>query len=291
MTKKNTILITLFVMLLWGTLFPMVKLGYIAYGVLTTGDILYFAGIRFTICGLIISLFSFLKDKKSYNPVKSAIFPIILSGLFAIILHYTFTYLGLMLTESSKTAILKQVGALFYVCFSFLFVKEDKVTIRKIIAVLLGFIGIVAINLETDGFNFNLGDIFIILASFCTVFSNIVSKKVFEKVKPITATGISQLFGGVVLLIIGKIFGGNVMISFNSSIFIMIYICLASIISYCLWFTVVKKSDLSGLFIIKFSEPLFACVFGAMILGENVFKIQYALAFLLIATGIYISNK
>ena len=291
MNKKNTILITLFVMLLWGSLFPMVKLGYAAYEILTTGDILYFAGIRFTICGIIISLYSFFKNKESYKPVKSTLFPILLSGLFAIILHYAFTYLGLMLTESSKTAILKQIGVLFYVCFSFVFVKEDKVTIRKIIAVLLGFLGIVAINLDTKGFKFNIGDMFIILASFCTVFSNVISKKVFMKVNPVTATGISQFFGGIVLLVFGKLLGGNATFNSDNSIFIMIYICVASIISYCLWFTVVKKSDLSGLFIIKFSEPLFACVFGAILLSENIFKIQYLISFILISLGVLISNK
>ena len=70
----------------------------------------------------------------------------------------------------------------------------------------------------------------------------------------------------------------------------MIYICLASIFSYCIWFTVVKNGELSKLFIIKFAEPVFACVFGALLLGENIFKIQYLAAFLLIAGGICISN-
>ena len=34
-----------------------------------------------------------------------------------------------------------------------------------------------------------------------------------------------------------------------------------------------------------------ACIFGAILLGEYIFKVQYILAFLLIATGIYVSNK
>ncbi len=68
-------------------------------------------------------------------------------------------------------------------------------------------------------------------------------------------------------------------------------ICFASIFSYSIWFTVVKNGELSKLFIIKFAEPVFACIFGAILLGENIFKVQYILAFLLIAGGIYISNK
>ena len=52
-----------------------------------------------------------------------------------------------------------------------------------------------------------------------------------------------------------------------------------------------ELKELSKLFIIKFAEPVFACIFGAILLGENIFRVQYVLAFLLIATGIYISNK
>ena len=290
MSKNKSTLYALLVMLLWGTLFPVVKLGLGAYNVVTTGDILFFAGIRFTICGALICLYAFITDKSSFKDVKNAIVPILLSGLFAIILHYSFTYSALKLTDGSKTAILKQLGVLFYVCFSFIFFKEDKLTVKKLIGVLMGFAGIIAINANADGISFNIGDVLIIAASFCTVFSNVISKKAFQTVKPITSTGVSQLFGGIVLLIIGNLLNGGMDFSFNKSAFIMIYICLASIFSYSIWFTIVKDSELSKLFIIKFSEPVFACIFGAMLLGENIFKIQYALAFLLIIMGICISN-
>lgn len=277
-------------MLLWGSLFPMVKLGFSAYGVEGTADILLFAGIRFVICGAVICLFAALKDKDSYRPVGGSIVPILLSGLFAIILHYSFTYLGLELTASSKTALIKQIGALLYVCFSFLFIKEDRPTLQKIVAALIGFGGIVALNITAEGFSFSLGDVLILCASFCTVFSNVISKKVFAKVSPVTATGVSQLFGGLVLLAVGLAMGGRVRFALDSSLWIMTYICAASIVSYCVWFGIVKNGELSKLFIIKFAEPVFACIFGALILGENIWKIQYLIAFVLISGGVLLSN-
>ena len=69
------------------------------------------------------------------------------------------------------------------------------------------------------------------------------------------------------------------------------YICTASISSYTLWYYVLKSNSLSKMFIIKFAEPLFACVFGAIFLGENIFKIQYLVAFVLISAGIVLGNK
>jgi len=277
-------------MLLWGSLFPMVKLGFSAYAVKSTADILLFAGIRFVICGGVICLFAATRDKSSYRPVKGSILPILLSGIFAIVLHYGFTYLGLELTDSSKTALIKQVGALFYVCFSFLFIKEDAPTVKKIVAAMVGFLGIITLNISSDGLSFSVGDLLILCASFCTVFSNVISKKVFDKVSPITSTGISQLFGGIVLLTVGLAMDGRVCFSWNASLWIMMYICAASIVSYCIWFGIVKNGELSKLFIIKFAEPVFACIFGALILGENIWKIQYLIAFLLISGSIWFSN-
>ena len=290
MSKNKTVWLALLTMLLWGSLFPMVKLGFSAYAVESTADILLFAGVRFVICGAVICLFVAIKDKASYRPAKTSLIPILLSGVFAIILHYGFTYLGLELTDSAKTALIKQVGALFYVCFSFLFIKEDTPTVKKIVAAVVGFLGIVVLNISSEGFSFSLGDLLILCASFCTVFSNVISKKVFEKVSPITSTGISQLFGGAVLLAIGFAMGGEVHFQLNVSLLVMVYICAASIVSYCIWFGIVKNGELSKLFIIKFAEPVFACIFGALILGENIWKIQYLVAFLLISGSIWISN-
>ena len=276
-------------MLLWGSLFPTVKMGIAEWGIETTGDKLLFAGVRFVFCGAVIMLFS-LKDKASYKSAKSVMGLILLSGFFSIVLHYACTYSVLSQVDASKTAILKQVGALFYVCFSFLFFKDDRFTLPKFFGALLGFGGIVAINSNLSGFTFTKWDTLILVASFSSVASTVISKNVLKKTSPMTVTGISQLFGGVVLLGVGLIMGGGMGEASVRGFVVLAYIFTASIVSYVLWFSVLKKCEVSKLFIIKFAEPLFACVFGAALLGENVFKPQYIIAFILISLGIYISH-
>lgn len=292
--KSRGLVATLLVMLLWGLLFPLVKLGYKVFGILEVGDILTFAGVRFFICGLLICIFCVVKDPKTFIAAKGKLFAVLMSGVFAIILHYGFTYIGLSLTDGSKTAILKQLGAVFYICFAGLFFKDDKLNARKLKALLLGIAGILVINMDIAGIHFHIGDLFVILASFCTVFSNVISKNVFEEVEPIVATGISQLFGGVILLVVGLCSGGQIdkmMPTDAEQWFILSTIVLASIISYCVWFMIVQRENLSKLFIIKFSEPLFAALFSAIILREDIFNIQYLLAFMLISAGIVLANK
>ena len=177
MTKNRDVFVSLLVMLLWGLLFPLVKMSYSVFGISDIGDVLMFAGLRFAVCGGVIVGVTYAKNKDRYMEVKSSIPSILLSGLFAIVLHYGFNYIGLMATDGSKTAIMKQVGTIVFIVFSGLFFKEDKLNTYKVIGLILGFCGIIAINFTEGSIRFWTGDILIIAASFCTVISNIISKK------------------------------------------------------------------------------------------------------------------
>lgn len=289
----KTLLLTLLVMALWGSLFPFVKIGYNTFGINSESipDIIMFAGMRFMVCGAVLCVISTARKETLASPKMKNISIIMLAGLFSIILHYTFTYIGLSLTDSSKTALLKQLGQLLYVCFAFLFVRSEKFSILKIAGAVTGFLGIIAINLGSGGVVFSTGDILIILASVCTVISSIITQITVKENSPFWSTGISQLFGGIVLLLAAVIMGAD-MLNFNvKSTLAFLYICTASTVAYTLYGYILRTSSLSKLFIIKFTEPLFACIFGAILLGENILKWQYLAAFVLISAGIIIGNK
>ena len=292
-SNTKTILLSLFVMALWGSLFSFIKIGYNAFSIDANSipDILLFAGLRFIVSGFIVCVFSAAKKEKVASPKWKNIYYIFIVGLFSIVLHYAFTYIGLSTTDSSKTALMKQLGALLYVCFAFLFFKNEKFSLLKIIGAVVGFGGIIAINYNPGGITFTTGDILIILASVCTVVANVISKKSVEGNSPFWITGISQLTGGIILFVAALCMGAN-MLNFDlKSTAVFAYICFASIFSYSIWYYILKTNSLSKMLIIKFSEPLFACIFGAVLLGENIFKIQYLLAFVLICSGIWLGNK
>lgn len=288
--KRKTFLPALLTMILWGALFPLVKMGFATYGADTVADILLFAGLRFVLCGGVICLFAALRGRENFRPVVGNLMPILLAGVFSIVLHYSFCYIGLHTTDSSKTALLKQAGALFYICFSFLFFREDRPTAAKLLAAALGLGGILVLNAAPGGISFSLGDLLILLSSFCTVAANVISKRVFQKTDPVTATGVSQLFGGVALTVVGRIMGGRLTLA-GAPLWILLCICAASVVSYCLWYGIVKNGELSRLFIVKFAEPAFACVFGALLLGEELFSLRNLAAFLLIGLAVVLANS
>ena len=280
-------------MVLWGSLFPFIKIGYEAFSIDTESvpDILVFAALRFIVCGLIVSAIAAVKRESLSDNKCKAVFSVVLMGLFAIVLHYAFTYVGLTMTDSSKTALLKQLGSLLYICFAFLIIKDEHFSIFKIIGAVLGFGGIIAINFTGGSITFMVGDILIILASLCSVVSTVLNKICVKDISPFWITGISQLFGGVILLIAGLVMGGKFPTVTLHAALVFAYICTASIIAYVVFSYVLRNMKSSMLLIIKFAEPLFACVFGAILLGEDILKLQYLIAFVLISLGIYLGSK
>ena len=102
--------------------------------------------------------------------------------------------------------------------------------------------------------------------------SNIIGKRVLDQIDPIAATGVSQLFGGLILLLAGLIADRRLHPSGASAWGLFALVCAASIVSYCRWYRLVRRGRLSGLFIIKFAEPLFAALFGALLLGARALE-------------------
>lgn len=291
--NKKVIFLAVLVMLLWGSLFPFIKIGYKAFDIDTSfiPNILLFAGVRFIVCGGIISAFSALKKNKMRFEIKKEMPLIMLSSLFGIILHYICTYTGLAMADSSVTALLKQIGVFIFIPFSFLFFKEDKFKINNIFSAVCGFAGIAALSVKGDGISLGTGEMLVIAASLCSVASGVVGKNVMKTVNPVTMTGYSQIFGGIVLTAIGIMLGGHISVVSLQACAVFCYICTASIFGYCIWNYLVKNHDLSRLFIIKFLEPVFAAVFGAILLGEDIFNIRFVIALLLTGAAIVISQK
>lgn len=286
------VLESIIVMLLWGSLFPAVKLGYEAFAIDTSfyPNLLMFAGLRFLVSGGILSCICLRRHERLGECRGKGTAGILGVGLFAVALHYSCTYIGLSVTDSSKTALMKQLGVLFFICFSFLFFKEDHFSVFNVICALLGLAGIIVLNVNDIGISFGLGESLIILSSVFSVASNIICKKYTAGIPPMLVTAYSQLFGGAVLTAAAFIAGGKTGLISSQSIGIFAYICIATCISYVLWNKNVQRGVLSKLFVIKFLEPLFATVFGAFLLKEDIFKIEYLIALLLILAAILISN-
>ena len=92
--KNNTIkiiIISLIVMALWGSLYPFVQWGFKEFSLKTdfVPDLILFAGLRFSLSGFILSLFTIKNKEYKTLKNKNNLIGILFVGLFAIILHYS----------------------------------------------------------------------------------------------------------------------------------------------------------------------------------------------------------
>ena len=290
--KIMTVLLAAIVSILWGTLFPMIKIGYRVFAIDNSqvASILLFAGVRFLISGIILVSMQCVKKKKLELPKGNKLTSVLVVSMLTVVVHYAFTYTGLSLADSSKSSVLKQIAFLIVPCIAFLFRKEDKFSFYKVFAAILGFLSVIIINLDGMNLVFGIGEILIILASFSSMFGQMASKNIYDKYEPTYIVAYSQLSGGIMLVISGLLFGGNIGEISLKSIAVLIYICFASITANILWNTLIKYNDMSKLAVLKSMDPLFASLFSALLLGENILKPTYLAAIVLIITAVYVSN-
>ena len=290
--RVTVVLLAVIVSILWGTLFPMIKIGYKVFDIdnTETASILLFAGVRFLISGLILVAADSKRNRKFELPNIDKLKSVCIVSLLTVVIHYALTYTGLSLADSSKSSVLKQIAFLIVPCIAFLFRKDDKFSFYKVFAAILGFSSVIIINLDGMNLVFGIGEILIILASFSSMFGQMASKNIYDKYKPTYIVAYSQLLGGVILVISGLIFGGSVGKISLQSIAVLGYICFASITANLLWNTLIKYNDMSKLAVLKSMDPLFASLFSAILLGENILKPTYLIATVLIILAIAASN-
>ena len=232
--KIYSILFALVVCLFWGSLYPCISMGddLFGYDAKHIPSVMLFAGLRFLVCGVIMVAGVSVHDKKIKLPDKVSILPILAVAFTTIVIHYSFQYMGVSLIEvnaSSKSAILKQIGYLFISCFAFLFVKEDKFSVRKVIGGTLGFCGIIVVNLDGLKFSLGIGEVCIICASVLSVAGTVISKHVYKKLDTSYVVAYSQLIGGIVLTLAGLALGGKLATITSRSVLLLCYMCFASI--------------------------------------------------------------
>lgn len=290
--RASAIALAMIVSMLWGTLFPTIKIGYRVFGIDSTqvASILLFAGLRFLISGILLVGAHGAKKGRIELPSCHCLGAIFVVSMLTVVVHYALTYTGLALAESSKSAVLKQIGFLVVPGVAFLFRKEDKCSVRKVAAALLGFASVIAVSLDGFSLVFGLGEILVILASFSSMFGQLISKNVYDKYEPTYIVAWAQLLGGVILVAAGLLLGGAITTVSLLSVAVLGYMCLASITANILWNTLIKYNDMSRLAVLKAMDPLFAAVFSAALLGENILKPTYLLSVILLITAITVSS-
>lgn len=295
----NVCLLAMICCALWGSAFPCIKIGYSLFDI-GGGDYstqILFAGVRFTLAGILIIAFGSIASKKFLFPKKSSLAKIPVLSLFQTVLQYIFFYIGLAHTTGTKSSIINSVSVFFAVIISAVIFKQDKLTVKKIIGCIIGFIGVVIINFSSVGsfdFSFNfLGEGFIIISSLSYAFSSVFLKKFSEGESPVTLSGYQFALGGIIMVVFGLAMGGKITQADFKGIILLIYLAFVSAAAYTLWGILLKYNDVSRVAVFGFMTPVFGCLLSALFLKEEIMQtaFQIILSLLLVCLGIYAVNS
>lgn len=296
MKKKVIYIFATFCCLLWGSAFPAVKSGYELFNI-ASEDIpskLVFAGYRFFLAGIIVLFIGILSKKEIFKFNKKQLGQIALLGVTQTSLQYIFFYLGLGYTSGTKGSILSGTGAFFSVIIAHYIYVNDKLNFRKSLGCVIGFIGVVIINFNSQllGSSFSIkGEGAIMLSALILSASAIYGKKLTQSMDAIVVTGYQLFIGGAVLIGLGYGFNGSIA-GFNmKSTSLLIYLAMLSSIAFSLWTILLKYNKVGTIAVFNFLTPIFGAILSAIFLHENILELKNAVALICVCMGIWLVNK
>lgn len=291
-------LIAIFCCALWGSAFPAIKTGYAILGIQADDYFsqILFAGIRFTLAGVLtIFIGSALAKKPLSVKGKSSFKNVAILSLFQTILQYLLFYVGLARTTGTKGSILTSSSVFFAVIIASVILKQERLTAKKLVGAVIGFAGVVLINLRTGDVSSSfslMGEGFMILSALSYAVSSVLIKSFSKSNNPVALSGYQFVLGGIVMTVTGLVFGGKVGFNSVQAVLILIYLALLSAIAYTLWGVLLKYNDVSKIAVYSFMTPVFGCLLSALFLHEslagNLVKTLVSLA--LVCTGISLVN-
>ena len=197
--KTNTILtktpmvclLAMICCLLWGSAFPCIKIGYQLFQIHpdSIGSQLLFAGCRFTLAGILTILIGSLLNRRFLLPAKTSWSMVAKLGLVQTVLQYILFYIGLANTTGVKSSIIEASNVFLAILAATLIFKLEKLTPAKIAGCILGFAGVVIINLNGGSLDTSMsfsGEGCILLSAAAYALSSILIKRYAQKDEPVT---------------------------------------------------------------------------------------------------------
>ena len=285
---------------LWGSASPAIKIGSgllipeVNKGVPST---ILFAGVRFTLAGIITVLIYSVARKKFLYPKRENLPRVLSVSAFQTVIQYIFFYVGLANTTAVKGTIASGSSAFFCVLVASLIFRQEKLTPKKMIACLIGFAGIILVNLNGLTFTMSfIGDGFVIFSTISYAFSSVLMKRFSKHEDPVVISGYQFIIGGSFMVLLGIILGGKITVTSIGAALILFYLACLSAVAYALWGVLLKYNPVSRVSIFAFSTPVFGTLLSELLAdflpekSNGVAPLNLVLALLLVALGIFLLN-
>lgn len=283
---------------LWGSAFPCIKIGYDYFSIASndTASQILFAGSRFILAGILTVAIGSILSHKLLVPAKKSWGMVFNLSMAQTVIQYLLFYIGLANTTGVKSSIIEASNVFFAILGSSLLFHYEKLGKTKILGCLLGFAGVVLINLNGTGLDASmsfLGEGCILLSTLSYALSSILIKKYSQKENPVTLSGYQFALGGLIMAIAGFALGGRLRGFTFRSTMLLVYMAIISAVAYSIWGILLKYNPVGKVAVYGFTNPIFGVILSAILLKEQnqAFTIQGLISLILVCIGIYMVNK
>lgn len=263
----------IFACILWGSAFAGAKIGF------RYADPVLLSGMRFTLAGLLLVPVMISQKADLKGALKHWKF-MLLFAFMQTFLQYGLFFMGLNKVPGSTSAIIIGAGPLFVAVMAHLTLNNDKMNLRKILAILLGLSGVVFISLAKGGElagsdpAFYMGVGLLVISNLIGSYTNImVVKKKEYNISPVVLTSFANFTGGLLLLVASFLFEKPVIETFPLKFYIaLIWLAIIPAAGFSLWYGILQKPGVkvSELNMWKFIIPVTGCVLSWILLpGES----------------------
>lgn len=296
LTKKWIVIsIAVFCSILWGSAFPVLKVGYAELQMDPNDTVakIVFAGMRFMLAGLVLLVGILLVNRKALLVTRRQVPVLIIFGVVQTALQYFFFYNGLAKTSGMQGAILVSSGTFFTVLLAHFFYRNDRMNWQKTVGLIAGFGGIIVANWGQEfKLSFQLtGEGYMILAALTGAIATIMAKEMAVGIHPFALTSWQFIIGSGLMLIIGvPQMNAHAMIFTPLGWGLLIYSAILSAVAFALWYSILKYNKAGEISMYKFITPVSGAILSAMFIPGEKLSLFIVGALALVAVGIIAVN-
>ncbi|MFD2305058.1 DMT family transporter [Enterococcus termitis] len=304
-TKTMIAIAAIVTNVIWGTPFKLIKIMNDEMGISRDalgdnyiGQVLATISIRFFIAGIMTLIFAMFIKQNIFKVTKTQWKEVIIMGLLSTTAAYFFFNIGnVNISSTINSTILAQSTIFFAAILAHFAYKNDKLTMPKVLALVIGFAGLIISQLTggttiNDMFEFALtGEGFMLIYGLIAALATMLAKKIGSTLNSFVMTGWNLIIGSVFLFIIGLFMGGTLSyINWTPlGVILLVILAAASAIPFSLWYWCAQYANLGEITVYKFIMPISGSLL-AVILGER-FTWPLACGLVLVCLSIILINR
>ncbi len=251
------------------------------------------AGIRFFIATMAICMWAFLTNRPLKLSKKQWPSVIVISLLF--FTQIVLVYFGMEKTLASRCALISNLQPFFVLIFAHFFIISDRITIKKLTGIILGFVGAGFIFFGKNSITSDVrtGDLMIFASTIIWALNGVYTKKVIHNYRPYQLAALPGLLCIPFFFIGGALFDGEMIKTIDVNVIMaMLYQSLITAsIGYILWISMLKKFGAVTLHSYIFLMPIAGVFFGGLILNEPIATLNILLALIFIIAGVVVVHS